>query len=422
MTTYTANIVKQWALDTVFARKDDASKAVRNSFQTCALAMAYILVTQGPLMKKEDKWKKLSTNTKEQTATFISHNFNNVKGIPFWCDDAFVSSKKESKGKSEPWIVSETSETGWKRAIEDVRVMRNDLGPLWVKFLATHNAGKGGVLTTIPSGTALLELLEKWLRCVYAVEMKRKESIKDKKVPPEGAEVLGGSSAKVCENERDATEKGTTDDDDQDNAAEDTSSTSSSPSGDLTMSSIGSVSEDRDTSRETSSARKQKKFEYPATPPGWFFALIILWALLGPLSEEPADYMKVAGTSMTGAAGGKPTTLGSIREAAGNAVGNGVGDGGAVVPVPKSKKTSIEYQLEKKNQLMEKAVAASEATSDQIKKMGAEVALGATIKRKEMLIDILKRKKSEAADLVEAEEIGKKLRKAEDEYVELLSN
>ena len=53
------------------------------------------------------------------------------------------------------------SESGWKRVQDDVRVMRNELAPLSVKFLAQHNAGKGGILNQILSGTALTVLLEK---------------------------------------------------------------------------------------------------------------------------------------------------------------------------------------------------------------------------------------------------------------------
>ena len=95
-------------------------------------------------------------------------------------------------------MVNAKTETGWKRAQEDIRIMRNELGPLWIKFVAKNNAGRGGVINQIPSGTALVELLDKWLRLVYAVEKRRKENIKDKKTLLEEPEVLGGSSSKVC--------------------------------------------------------------------------------------------------------------------------------------------------------------------------------------------------------------------------------
>jgi hypothetical protein len=71
--------------------------------------------------------------------------------------------------------------------------MRNELAPLWVKFLSQHNAGRGGVLNAILSGTALVEPLKKWLCLLYACDLKRKENLKDKKFQVEEAEELGGS-------------------------------------------------------------------------------------------------------------------------------------------------------------------------------------------------------------------------------------
>ena len=61
-----------------------------------------------------------------------------------------------------------------------------------------NSAGKGGVLGKVPSGTALVELLDKWLRLPYACDLKRRENLKDRKVVLEEIEVLGGSLFKAC--------------------------------------------------------------------------------------------------------------------------------------------------------------------------------------------------------------------------------
>ena len=82
--------------------------------------------------------------------------------------------------------------------------MRNELSPLWKKFLSQYSAGKGGVLGKVPSGTALVELLDKWLRLLYACDVKRRENLKGRKVVLlEEIEVLGGSSFKACSTEID---------------------------------------------------------------------------------------------------------------------------------------------------------------------------------------------------------------------------
>ena len=112
-------------------------------------------------MKKDEKWQMLSELSVEQSENFITHNFEGVKGIPSWCNNSFVS-EKDLKADGGMWIVNKKSGSGWKGVQDDVRVMRNELAPLWVKFLAQHSAGKGGILNKIPSGTALIELLEKW--------------------------------------------------------------------------------------------------------------------------------------------------------------------------------------------------------------------------------------------------------------------
>ena len=92
MSQYTGDIVKQWACDAVFS-KLKPSKDVQTAFQTCALQKAFMGITEGKLMKKEDKWLTLSLTTAENTKTFITHNFDGVHGIPVWCTDSFVSKK-----------------------------------------------------------------------------------------------------------------------------------------------------------------------------------------------------------------------------------------------------------------------------------------------------------------------------------------
>ena len=106
--------------------------------------------------------------------------------------------KKDLKADCGPWVLNVGSESAWKRAQEDVRIMRNELSPLWKKFLSQYSAGKGGVLGKVPSGTALVELLDKWLRLPYACDLKRRENLKDRKVVLEEIEVLGGSLFKAC--------------------------------------------------------------------------------------------------------------------------------------------------------------------------------------------------------------------------------
>ena len=66
--------------------------------------------------------------------------------------------------------------------------------------------------------------------------------------------------------------------------------------------------------------------------------------------------------------------------------------------------------------LMEKSLAVAESTSEHIKSLNAEVALDASIKRKEKSIIILKRKCEETLDDNELIEMRNKLKKAEDEY------
>ena len=160
MSRYTGDIVKQWVCDKVFDRSK-ASKDVLTAIQACALHKAFLLITGDKPMKKDEKWQMLSELSVEQSENFITHNFEGVKGIPSWCNNSFVS-KKDLKADGGKWIVNKKRESGWKRVQDDVRVMRNELAPLWMKFLAQHNAGKGGILNKIPSGTALIELLEKW--------------------------------------------------------------------------------------------------------------------------------------------------------------------------------------------------------------------------------------------------------------------
>ena len=92
MSKYTSDIVKQWACDTVFARNKPA-KDVQTAFQSCALAKAFLILTRGRLMKREEKWCQLSLNAKEQTKNFMTFNFDGVTGIPAWCTDAFVAKK-----------------------------------------------------------------------------------------------------------------------------------------------------------------------------------------------------------------------------------------------------------------------------------------------------------------------------------------
>ena len=185
--------------------------------------------------------------------------------------------------------------------------------------------------------------------------------------------------------------------------------------GDLNISVLTCDSEDKP------SPIHKKTCELPEPPSGWFFPLIIVWALLGPLSPEPAVYTDIAGTSTMGAVtGGKSTTLASIREASKNVATVTIEEGKP--QKGKSKITSIEYQLEKRNTLMEKALSAAEATSEEMRSINAGVSLDAAIKRKEKLIDLLKKRVANAAEFSdEYEENSKKLKLAEDQYEVLLS-
>ena len=81
MTTYTSGIVKQWACDTIFA-KNKPAKDIQTAFQSCALAKAFTILTRGKLMKREEKWRQLSENAKEQTLNFMTFNFAGVNNIP----------------------------------------------------------------------------------------------------------------------------------------------------------------------------------------------------------------------------------------------------------------------------------------------------------------------------------------------------
>lgn len=223
---------------------------------------------------------------------------------------------------------------------------------------------------------------------LYAVEIRRKFNIKEKKTTRDGREVLGGSSAKSCQSERnpedcmvevveeeiDFFETGRQEEEGQEIG--EFESDVSSYSGDLNISLLSCDSS------EKVSASQKKRDEIPTPPTGWFCSLIIVWALLGPLSEEPAKYTDVAGSSsVVGNSVGKPTTLAGIKETA------AISASGSTVKTPlnrnKVKMTLADHLMEKKLKLMEKSLLAAEETSEHIRGLNAEVALDASIKRKE---------------------------------------
>ena len=45
---------------------DQKSKDIQTAFQSCALAKAFMILTRGKLMKRDEKWKQLSENAEEQ--------------------------------------------------------------------------------------------------------------------------------------------------------------------------------------------------------------------------------------------------------------------------------------------------------------------------------------------------------------------
>ena len=415
MTTYTSGIVKQWACDTIFV-KNKPAKDIQTAFQSCALAKAFTILTTGKLMKREEKWRQLSEKAQEQTLNFMTFNFSGVQNIPAWCTDAFVA-KKDLKADCGPWVLNVNSESAWKRAQEDVRIMRNELSPLWIKFLSQHSAGKGGVLGKVPSGTALVELLDKWLRLLYACDLKRRENLKDRKVVLlEEIEVLGGSSFKACSTE--------IDDNNVDEIFPGEVNEENRPS----MSDV-SVEADSDSEcancplNESLSSCSSLDTEVKAVkdlPSGWFFTVIIIWTLLGPLSEEPLQYTDIAGSfKLEKIAAGNPTTLAGIREAAANVGANAMKEDQPLRS--KAKLSAQEYQSELKNKLIEKAVAASQAASEEIRSMTAQVTIGVSIKKKKEQISFLRMKRDEESDENEKQEFRKKLKKAEEEYEELLA-
>ena len=215
--------------------------------------------------------------------------------------------------------------------------------------------------------------------------MRKKSNIKEKKASREEPEVLGGSSAKCCQSNRNPEVLGVEDeiDCDEDRRQEqreeigEIESGFSSDSGDLTVSVLS-----------CDSATQKKDDDFPSPPSGWFFSLIIVWALMGPLSEEPATYTSVAGTSTdVGNGVGKPTTLAGIKEAAANSATVSIGE--ASEGPKKVKMLLADHQMDKKLKLMEKSLAVAESTSEHIKSLNAEVALDASIKRKEKSIIIL---------------------------------
>ena len=123
---------------------------------------------------------------------------------------------------------------------------------------------------------------------LYAVEIRRKFDIKEK-TTRDGREVLGGSSAKSCQCERnpkdcmvevvekeiDFYETGRQEEEGQEIG--EFESDVSSYSGDLNISLLSCDSS------EKVSASQKKRDEIPTPPTGWFCSLIIVWALLGPV-------------------------------------------------------------------------------------------------------------------------------------------
>lgn len=252
---------------------------------------------------------------------------------------------------------------------------------------------------------------QRWRRVLYALEIKKKDDVKSKKTKTEESEALGGSSAKVSSEEGGDEEAEVVDVLQGAEPEADSYEAESSHS-------ISSVTDDGK-ENDPRSMNKKKREELAPAPEGWFPTFLFVWVLLGPLADEPADFFKIAGAGPTVPVSVlPPTTMDGIKDAAAKAgQGGGAGHSGK----GNGKKSSQDLQqMEKKNKIMELAVAASEANTEQLKCMNDEVKLDTAIKRKEKLIDLLKVRESAAVDIQEKTELCIKRKRVEDELMALL--
>ena len=69
------------------------------------------------------------------------------------------------------WKISTTTDTTWRSYQLEVKDLRNNILPLWDALVKLVGKGADGSLK-VPSGKALIELLDKFLLSVYLSEQK----------------------------------------------------------------------------------------------------------------------------------------------------------------------------------------------------------------------------------------------------------
>ena len=153
--------------------------------------------------------------------------------------------------------------------------LRNNNLPLWDAPVKLVGKGADGSLK-VPSGKALIELLDKFLLSVYLSEQKFKERCKVINID-NTLEENGGSTYKASETNRNGIEE-------------------------PALGENGGATDNNNSNNDEECISPEVTEDFPTlkhAPTSYFFKLIILFALIGPLAKEPADFTKIASPTVS---------------------------------------------------------------------------------------------------------------------------
>ena len=350
-----SEIVIKWAFERVFNGSVKLTKAIHSSLKATILVLAGVEVSLSGPMHSKTKQVLLRDKIFEQSKAFINTQMiaNGIPVLPYVTTNLLKSADIFEKTE---WKISTTTDTTWRSYQLEVKDLRNNILPLWDALVKLVGKGADGSLK-VPSGKALVELLDKFLLSVYLSEQKFKDRCKVINID-NTLEENGGSTYKASEANRNDIEE---------------------PS----LEENGGSTDNNDSNNDEECIPPEVTEDLPTlkhAPTSYFFKLIILFALVGPLAKEPADFTKIASSTASELTAVKKNVIKtemsvqSLKAAAQTSQE-------VCANVSTEKKQKFEVIAKEKNLLLRESVANQKMQTESLKRIQESVVNDAEIRR-----------------------------------------
>ena len=163
--------VLQWVANIMFSSSLKLTKSIQTTLKTTALGLGGLEVALSGSMHSDQKFKLLRDKVLLQAEHLIqSHLVEN--GIKVSSNVSTRVIQYQDLALATEWKLSGTTETAWKLYMSDVADMRNHINQLYENLLIIVGKSKDGHIK-VPSGKALIELLDTFYYAVYKMTQKK---------------------------------------------------------------------------------------------------------------------------------------------------------------------------------------------------------------------------------------------------------